>query len=126
MNLPLDLYQINSPPKTWAPEAGGDEGAAPHGNKTLNARAPVEVLDEDRWDHSLMSIPPGGVAENGYWDPATGEWKTTFDESGCEGQIIYLVEEDVMNTHQVSNRPLLPPSGNQYTAEHQGGEESMG
>jgi hypothetical protein len=116
VNLPPDFFapqshQINSPPKVWAPEARRDDGATPHGNITLNARAPFIYWHEDRWDYSLMSIPPGMVADDGYWDASIDEWRTTFDETRCAGQIIYLVENDVI-PHQVSKRPLLPRNGN--------------
>jgi hypothetical protein len=119
LDLPPDFsaeqsHQTNSPPKLWAPEAGRDDGAALRGNRrALSARAPVTFSHEDRWDHSLMSIPPGSVADDGYWDATSNEWRTTLDESRCEGQIIYLVETDLDPTHRVSKTvPLLPRNGN--------------
>ncbi|KAK1833707.1 hypothetical protein QBC39DRAFT_254113 [Podospora conica] len=83
-------------------------------NKTLNARAPDLDLDmfNRRWDHTFMSVPPGVFLEDGdYWLPEEESmpdygapmWMTGFDTSRCQGQFIYMVEEDIDTSHSVSD-----------------------
>jgi len=77
-------------------------------SSTLDKRAPATVTDYERWDLALLAVPPGKTIDDGYYepdasDPMDDQWATNFDDTRCEGQIIYLVETDVLPGHRVSS-----------------------
>jgi hypothetical protein len=85
-----------------------DSSIATQSNKALRARAhPLEV-DGNRWDWSMMSVPEGMGVDDGYYeedwddDDDPDRWTTRFDESRCQGQIIYMIEEGLSKAHPVS------------------------
>lgn len=85
------------------------DDAAQRSNKSLNARAPVaQPKDGTRWDHALMSVPPGVLLDNGYWEkgPSGDMWTTRLDDSRCQQQLIYMVESGILS-HEVGN--AFPP-----------------
>lgn len=101
---PVDVPE----PAVVAREVKGS--ASPQSNRTLNARASRSETDNmgHRWDHALMSVPPGLYLDDDYWDLITPNdvnsgdvWITALDESRCQGQVIYMVEQD-LSEHYVS------------------------
>lgn len=95
-------------PAVFAREAYG--GELPQNNKSLSARAPISKTDYmgHRWDHALMSVPPGMYLDGDYWDlenpndvSSDDVWITALDESRFQGQVIYMVEEN-LGHHDVS------------------------
>ncbi|KAB5583051.1 hypothetical protein GE09DRAFT_1247143 [Coniochaeta sp. 2T2.1] len=97
-----------SPPAILPRALYNGPGAAGRSNRTLNSRAMATETDGRIWDHALLSIPPSGKVDDYFEEDDDGdeEWTTTFDDSRCQGQFIYLIEEGVDKNHAVSNPPF--------------------
>jgi len=69
-----------------------------------------------------MSVPPGVLLDDGYQelndpddDDSVDLWMTAFDESRCQGQVTYMIEQQLGQEHDVSRCHFTPARGLKLT-----------
>ena len=85
-----------------------DKGTAADKHHTLDKRAGLADM-KPNWALGYVGVPPrtniNGYGR-GWWDPFGQTYKYQRDDSECQGQYVYVVENQFDASHPVS---LIPP-----------------